>query len=83
MRKAAKGNLLLNDDSTCLFCQHKDINKIEQQLNKNFESSFESFVDNKLSIHFGNDKTMSTLFAAKFKLKKVRKLNVKYGDIQI
>ena len=41
------------------------------------------FVDNKLSIHFGDDKTKSILFATKFKIKKVRKLNIKYGDIQI
>ena len=41
------------------------------------------FVDNKLSIHFGDDKTKSILFPTKFKKKKVRKLNIKYGDIQI
>ena len=36
-----------------------------------------------MSIHFGSDKTKSTLFATKFKIKNVRKLNVKYRDIQI
>ena len=41
------------------------------------------FVDNKLSIHFGDDKTKSILFATKFKIKKIRKLNINYGDIQI
>ena len=51
------------------FCgQHKDINKIEKQLNKDFESICDWFVDNKLSIHFGNDKTKSILFATKFKM---------------
>ena len=66
------------------FCgQHKDINEIEKQLNKDFESICDWFVDNKLSIHFGDDKTKSILFATKFKIKKVRKLNIKYGDIQI
>ena len=40
-------------------------------------------MDNKLSIHFGEDKTKSILFASKFKNKNFKKLNVKYGDIQI
>ena len=81
--QAVKCNLFLYADDTCLFCQHKDINEIEKQLNKDFESVCDWFVDNKLSIHFGVGKTKSLLFTTKFKIKKVRKLNVKYGDIQI
>ena len=81
--KAVKCYLFLYADNTCLVCQHKDINEIEKQLNKDFESICDWFVDNKLSIHFGDDKTKSILFATKFKIKKVRKLNIKYGDIQI
>ena len=72
MSQAVKCNLFLYADYTCLVCQHKDINEIKKQL-KDFESICDWFVDNKLSIHF----------ATKFKLKKVRKLNIKYGDIQI
>ena len=68
---------------TCLFCQHNDINEIEKQLNKDFESICDWFAENKLSIHFGDGKTKSILFATKFKTRKVRKLNIKYGDIQI
>ena len=41
------------------------------------------FVNNKLSIHFSDDKTKSILFATKFKIKKIRKLNIKNWDIQI
>ena len=67
----------------CLVCQHKDINEIEKQLNKDFESICDWFVDKKLSIHFGDVKTKSILFATKLKIKKVRKLNIKYGNIQI
>ena len=59
-----------------------DTNEIEKQLNKNFESICDWFVDSKLSIHFGDGKTKSILFTTKLK-KKVRKLNIKYGDIQI
>ena len=32
---------------------------------------------------FTDHKTKSILFATKFKIKKVRKLNIEYGDIQI
>ena len=57
--------------------------KLKKQQNKDFESICDWFVDNKLSIHFGNDKTKSIHFVTKFKIKKVRKLNIKYGNIQI
>ena len=83
MPQAAKFILFLHADVTCLVCQHKDINEIEKQLNKDFESICDWYVNNKLSIHFGDDKTKSILFAIKFKIKKVRKLNIKYVDIQI
>ena len=52
----------------------KDINEIAKQLNKGFESICGCFFDNKVSIHFGDDKTKSKLFGTKFKIKKVRKL---------
>ena len=41
------------------------------------------FVDNMLSIHFGDEKTKSILLVTKFEIKKVRELHIKYGDIQI
>ena len=83
MAQAVKCNLFLYANDTCLIFQHKDINEIEKHLNKDFESICDWFVDNKLSIHFGDDKTKSILFASKFKIKKVRKLNIKNGNIQI
>ena len=45
--------------------QHKGIAKIEKILNEDFESIFDWFVDNKLSICFGDDKTKTILFASK------------------
>ena len=72
MSQAVKCNLFLYADDACLVCQHKDINETEKQLNKDFES-----------IHFGANKTKSILFATKFKIRKVKKLNIKYEDIQI
>ena len=53
--------MFLYADDTCLVCQRKDTNKIEKQLNKDFRSICDWFVDNKLSIHFGDDKTKSIL----------------------
>ena len=63
--------LFLCADDTCLVCQHKDINKIENQLNEDFSNICDWFVDNKLSIHFGEDKTKSILFTSKFKRKNI------------
>ena len=83
MSQAVKCNVFLYADDTCIVCQDKDINEIGKQLNKNFENICDWFVDNKLSIHFGDGKTKSILFATKFKIKKVRKLNIENGDIQI
>ena len=57
--------------------------KLKKQLNVDFSNICDWFVDNKLSIHFGEDKTKSILFASKFKKKNIKKLNIKYGDIQI
>ena len=83
MSQAVKCNLFLYADDTCLVCHHKDINEIEKKLNKNFQTICDWFVNNKLSIHFDDDRTKSMFFASKFKIKNVKKLNVKYGNIQI
>ena len=37
MSQAVKCNLFLYADDSCLVCQHKDINGIEKQLNKDFD----------------------------------------------
>ena len=59
----------------------KDINEIEKQLNEDFENICDWLVNKKLSIHFGDDKAKFILSATKLKIKKVRKLNMRYGDI--
>ena len=48
-----------------------------------FTNIYDWFVDNRLSIHFGEDKTKSILFASKPKIKKVPKLKINYKNIQI
>ena len=83
MSQAVKCDLFLYAGDTCLVCQHKNINKIENQLNEDFCNICDWFVDNKLSIHFGEDKTKSILFASKFKRKNIKKLHIKYGDTEI
>ena len=83
MPQAVNSELLLYADDTCLIYMGKDIQKIEEQLNSDFTSLCEWFIDNKLSVHFGEEKTKSILFGTKRQLKDQRDLNLKYGDIEI
>ena len=64
MPQAAKSNLLRYADNSCFVFQEKDIIEIEKQLNGDFTNICGWFVDNRLSIHFGEDKTKSVLFAS-------------------
>ena len=70
-------------DNTCLLCQHEDLDRINKELTKNFYNTCDWFVDNKLSIHFGEDKTKSILFSTKNKKKKIGTLEIKYGNNNI
>ena len=65
MPQVVKSTLLLYADDSFILYQHKEVDKIEKHLNKNFENICHWFVDNRLSIHFGEDKTKSILFASK------------------
>ena len=47
------------------------LHTIEKKLNKDFNILCDWFVDNKLSIHFGEDKTKSSLFSPKNLRKRV------------
>ena len=55
--QAVKSNLFLYTDDSCLVFQGKVVIEIEKQLNGNFKNICEWFVDNRLSIHFDEDKT--------------------------
>ena len=83
MPQAVKSNLFLYADDSCLVFQGKDVIEIEKQLNEDFTNICEWFVDNRLSIHFGEDKTKSILFASKRKIKNIPKLKINYKNIQI
>ena len=65
---------------TCIFYQHEDVNKIENFSNKEFLSLCEWFIDNKLSIHFGEDKTKSILFS---KTRGLREINISFAGHSI
>ena len=61
MPQAVTSILLLYADNSYILYQHKDIVQIEKRLRENFEKLCDWFVDNKLSIHCGEDKTESIL----------------------
>ena len=69
MSQAVKYDLFLYANVSFLICQHKDINEVEQQLNEDFANICDWFVDNRLNIKFGEDKTKSRAFASKFRRK--------------
>ena len=65
MPQAVKCDLFLYADDTCLTFQHENVKEIEDQLNLNFSSLRDWCINNKLSIHLGEDKTKSILFGTK------------------
>ena len=83
MRQAVKSDLLLYADDTCLIYTGKDIKTIDKQLNTDLSSLCDWFIDNKLSVYFGEEKTKSILFGIKRQLKNQRDLVLRYGDIEI
>ena len=62
MPGAVNCEMLLYADDTCLVFQDKDLDTISDKLNTEFNKQCDWFVANKLSIHFGEDKTKSILF---------------------
>ena len=67
-------------DDTCIYHQYRDIQKIENVLIKEFSSLCEWFIDIKLSIHSGEDKTKAILFTRN---KTEAKLNICFQDHSI
>ena len=83
MPHAAVSDSLLYADDTCIVFQHGNVTEIEKQLVRDFSSWCDWFVDNKLIVHFGHDKTKSTLFCIKHKLRNAKALNILYNGIEI
>ena len=83
MPQTVSSELLLYADDTCLFFMGKDSKTTEDQLNEDFNSFCEWFIDNKLSIHFGEEETKSILFGTKQLLHKGKTFSIRYGDTKI
>ena len=83
MPQAVKCDLFLYADDTCITSQHKNVKEIEDQVNLNFSSLCDWFINNKLSIHLGKDKTKSILFGTKFNIKRAEPLNIVDGNTKI
>lgn len=66
--EAVSRDSLLYADGNCIVFQRKRVIEIEKQLIRNFSSLFGKFVDNKLSKHFGKNKTKTILFVTTHKL---------------
>ena len=75
--------LFLYADDSCLVYQHRDVKAIDTKLNQNFSSVCDWFVDSKLGIHFGEDKTKCILFGTKKQLKQDNNLDIRYGTVHI
>ena len=69
MPQAVKCELFLYADDTCLTFQHENVKEIEDQLNLNFYRLCDWFINNKLSIHLGEDKTKSIPIGTKLNIK--------------
>ena len=65
MPQAVDLDLLLYRDDTCLLFQHKDLEQIKEEFTKNSSNISDWFVEKKLNIHFGEDKTKPILFSTK------------------
>ena len=82
MSQSVNSELYLYADDSCILFQNKNIKSINDQLNLDFSSICDWFVDNKLSIHFGEDKTKCILFTSKGK-KQPGALDISYKDREI
>ena len=74
--------LLDVNDMPCLISQNSDLKQIENDLETNFNILCDWFIDNKLSIHLGEDKTKCILFTGKNRPKE-DKLYINYKNITL
>ena len=63
----------------CIFYQD-NVEKIEKVLKKEFLSLCKWYIDNKLSVHFGDDKTKTIVFS---RMKIQQKLSISYGGYSL
>ena len=65
-----KYDLYLYTDDTCLTFQHENVLELRKQFDFNYVKLCDTFIDNKLSIYPGEEKTKSIFFGGKFNIKK-------------
>ena len=70
-------------DDTCISFKHKNIKIIEEKLNSDFNNLCDWFLDNKLSIHFGEAKTKSIIFSPKNLKNKADDIMIKRHDVTL
>ena len=75
MPQAMDSQLLLYADDTCLVFQHY-IKTTEEHLIRDFSTLINWLVDNKLSVHLGEDKTKSIFFSPKHRLRKIGQIDI-------
>ena len=91
MSQAVKSDQYLYGCDSCLLLQYKEVTKIIiiiiiiiiKQRIRDFPDICDWFVDIKLSIYFGEDKTKSILVSSRRNLKLVEKLDIRYKEIKI
>ena len=83
MSNSVDCDLLLYADDSFLVFTGPDLKAIEANLNKNFNCLCDWFVEYKLSIHFGEDKTKSIVFGSQRRLKSLGRLDIRRGDVKI
>ena len=67
---------LLYEVNACIVFQEENITESEKQRLNDFASLCDWSVDNKLSVHFGLDKTKLILFGTKHQLRNAKDLNI-------
>ena len=83
MPQTVHSDLVLYADDSSLTFQHTDIHTKEHQVNKDFANLCKWFIDNKLIIHFSENKTKCILFGSNQKVRKAGKPNIVYIRTEI
>ena len=83
MAQAVDCDLHLYPDDSCSVYVGNDVNVIENNHNRNFNSLCNWVVEKKLTIYFGEDNTKAIIFCMKSNLKRVHQLDIWRGEIKI
>ena len=81
MLQSVISDSLLYSDDTCIVFQY--VTEIEKQLLRDFSILCGWFINNKLSIHFDQDKTKPILVGTKHELRNAKALNIVYNGTEI